>query len=235
MIACWHDSNKGKSAMYNVIFDMDGVIFDSENTLLECWLYVAGKHNLDKDLVRKTYIKCIGTNINQTKEIYKNAFLEVLGDEKIWSIWNESTELHRKRYPDGVLPLKAGVREILEYLNARSIPVGIASSSQKKIVKHRISVAGLSNCFVGIIGGNAVKISKPSPEIYLLACCEFGFNPANTFAIEDSFNGIRAASAAGMRPIMVPDILQPNNEIKTLSEIVCKDLFEVIDYLKSIN
>lgn len=218
--------------MYDVVFDMDGVIFDSERTLLECWLFIARKHGLDEELVRKTYIKCIGTNNSQTTEIYKNAFLNILGEEKLWSIWDESVKLFGERYPDGVLPLKAGVKEILEYLKRNGIMAGIASSTKKQTIEKQISKAGLSGYFVGVIGGDAVKISKPDPGIYLLACKEFGFDPANTFAIEDSFNGIRAAKAAGMRPIMVPDIVPADDEMKSLSEVVCKDLFEVMDYLK---
>lgn len=215
---------------YHVIFDMDGVIFDSERTLLECWIDIAKKYDLDETLVRNTYIRCIGTNSRQTAEIYKNAFLKILGEDKLWSVWNESVELHRERYSDGVLPLKKGVKEILEYLKSGGIQAGIASSSKKQTVEKQIGAAGLSDFFVGCVGGDAVKISKPEPEIYLLACKEFGFNPGSTFAIEDSFNGIRAANAAGMRPIMVPDIVPADSEMKRLSEIVCKDLFEVMKY-----
>ena len=219
-------------AMYNVVFDMDGVIFDSERTLMESWIDVAKGHGLDEDLVRETYIKCIGTNSAQTTEIYKNAFLDILGEEKLWSIWDESRELHRERYPDGVLPIKAGVKEILEYLKINRIPIGIASSSKKQTVEKQIGAAGLSSYFVGVVGGDAVKISKPNPEIYLLACKEFGFDLEKTFAIEDSFNGIRAAHAAGMRPVMVPDIVPADAEMRDLSVVVCKDLFEVKRFLE---
>ncbi len=96
-----------------VIFDMDGVIFDSERTLLESWLETAERYGVDRELVRDTYIRCIGTNRNQTTEIYTSAFLPVLGEERMWSLWEESYALHRERHPGGVLPLKAGVRELL--------------------------------------------------------------------------------------------------------------------------
>ena len=218
--------------MYNVVFDMDGVIFDSERTLLNCWLETAEKHGLDIDLVRKTYIACIGTNLRQTTEIFSNAFLDTLGEEKMWAIWDESNQLHKDRYADGILPLKEGVKEILEWLRSEKVSVGIASSTKKESVERQIRAAGLRDYFIGVIGGDAVKISKPNPEIYLLACDTFGFDPADTYAIEDSFNGIRAAKAAGMRPIMVPDIVMPNDEMEDLSECICKDLYEVIRYLK---
>lgn len=218
--------------MFHVVFDMDGVIFDSENTFLSCWLEVGARYGMEPVLVRSTYIKCIGTNSNQTAEIYRNAFLNRLGEANMRRMWEESVELHRTRYAGENMPIKAGVREILTFLKSIGIPVGIASSTQKSKVEQRIRTAGLSEYFVGAIGGDAVKISKPNPEIYFLACQTFGFDPKNTFAIEDSFNGIRAASAAGMRPIMVPDIVLPDAEMKSLSETICADLFEAMAYLE---
>ena len=218
--------------MFNIVFDMDGVIFDSENTFLSCWLEVGARYGMEPELVRSTYVKCIGTNSNQTAEIYRNAFLEPLGEENMHRMWDDSVALHRERYAGDNMPIKAGVREILTFLKTRGVPVGIASSTQKSKVEDRIRTAGLSEYFVGAIGGDAVKISKPNPEIYLLACETFGFDPKNTFAIEDSFNGIRAASAAGMRPIMVPDIVSPDAEMERLSETICADLFEVMEYLQ---
>ena len=217
--------------MQPVIFDMDGVLFDSERTLLQCWLDVAGEHGLDKAFVRETYIKCIGTNSAQTLEICRSAFLPLPGEAMLRSIRDESAELHRMRYADGKIPLKAGVREILEFLQSKQIPVGIVSSTRKQIIEQRLRAAGLSGYFTGIVGGDAVRISKPDPEIYLLACREFGFDPGRTFPFEDSYNGIRAAGAAGMRPIMVPDIVPADEEMRRLSETVCKDLFAVMDYL----
>ncbi|MBR1457072.1 MAG: HAD family phosphatase [Oscillospiraceae bacterium] len=219
--------------MYHVIFDMDGVLFDSERTLLNCWLEVAARHGLDEALMTDTYIRTIGTNAAQTREIYTRAFLGVLGEERLWQPWDESLALHAERYADGLLPLKAGVRELLAYLKARGVAVGIASSSAKQTVEERIRAAGLSDFFIGCVGGDAVRISKPDPEIYLLACAAFGFAPGDTFAIEDSYNGIRAASAAGMRPIMVPDIVPADVEMERLSETVCRDLFDVMEYLKN--
>ena len=101
-------------------------------------------------------------------------------------------------------------------------------------MERQIGEAGLSHYFDGIVGGDAVKISKPNPEIYLLACEQFGFEPGETFAIEDSFNGIRAARAAGMRPIMVPDMIPADDEMRELSEHICSDLKEVMVYFSTL-
>ena len=220
--------------MIHVIFDMDGVIFDSERTLLECWLEVSAGYGLEEALVRSTYIRCIGTNTNQSTAIFLDAFGQVVGEEELKKIWNESAALYRKRYLDGALPVKKGVTDILGYLRSAGIPVGIASSTKRQTVEREIKNAGLYDYFIGFIGGDAVTISKPNPEIYLLACREFGFEPGDTFAIEDSFNGIRAAHAAGLRPIMVPDMIPADAEMESLSEVVCEDLLRVMEYLKEL-
>ena len=220
---------------YNVIFDMDGVIFDTERALYDCWMEKGKEHGLDLDLVSKTYIKSIGTNNNQTTEIYESAFVPVLGHEGSKVLWDEVRDFHADRYKDGLFPVKPGVKEILDYLHDNSVKVGIASSSRKATVERQIGVANLSQYFDGIVGGDDVKISKPNPEIYLIACREFGFDPKDTFAIEDSFNGIRAAKAAGMRPIMVPDMVPADDEMRELSEFICADLKEVVEYFRSLD
>lgn len=220
--------------MYNVIFDMDGVIFDSEKTLLDCWIEISKQYNLDEELVRNTYIQCIGTNRNQSTKIFLNAFHHFLTKEDIKNIWNESAALFRKRYSDGNLPVMPGVTEILQFLKSSGMPAGVASSTCIQTVKRQIRNAGLYNYFVGFVGGDAVAVSKPNPEIYLLACREFGFEPARTFAIEDSFNGIRAASAAGLRPIMIPDMVAPDEEMESLAEFICKNLIDAMEYLKQV-
>ena len=221
-------------ADYNVIFDMDGVIFDSERTLYDCWMEMARKYSLDEELVSDTYIRCIGTNNNQTTQIYESVFVPILGYERTRALWDECVELHQRRYSDGILPIKPGVKEILEYLYGAGVRIGIASSSRKETVEKQVGAAGLIGYFSGIVGGGSVKISKPNPEIYLLACSEFGFIPGESFAIEDSFNGIRAAKAAGMRAIMVPDMILADGEMRSLSETICRDLNEVILYFRSL-
>lgn len=218
--------------MYNVIFDMDGVIFDSERVQLDCWTEVGGRYGLDAALVRDAFIRCIGTNRNQSTAIFRSAFGHLLTEETIGRIWEESGVLFRAKTSCGHPPVKEGVTEILGYLKSRGIPVGIASSTRLQTVVGQITAAGLYDFFVGFIGGDAVTISKPNPEIYLLACREFGFAPGDTFAIEDSYNGIRAAHAAGMRPIMVPDMIPADAEMERLSETVCRNLTEATAYLK---
>ena len=120
----------------------------------------------------------------------------------------------------------------MDYLKAENYKIGLASSTRKFRVLENLEKSGFTNYFETIIGGDMIEHSKPNPDIYLLACKELGVNPAETFAIEDSPNGIRSAYNAGMKPIMVPDLLEPTEEILSKT-VACKsDLIEVMDYFK---
>ena len=187
-----------------------------------------------EEQVYKTCVKCIGTNEFQTNEFFRRDFSPFLTEAECQTLRDESVRLFKKRYTEKLIPMKAGVVELLEYLKEQGIRIGLASSTRKDIVERELADAGILHYFESVTGGDVVKISKPNPEIYLIACDKMQEPPEECFAIEDSFNGIRAAHAAGMRPIMVPDLIQPTDEIRQMAETVCSDLFGVIDYLRNL-
>jgi HAD superfamily hydrolase (TIGR01509 family) len=119
------------------------------------------------------------------------------------------------------------VQEILSYLQKTGWKVGLASSSSKASVVKNLERADLTSFFQTLTTGDMVEHSKPKPDIYLMACKELGVEPKDAYAIEDSPNGIRAAHGAGMCPIMVPDLVQPDEEMRSLSSYIFKDLLEV--------
>nr|WP_297707183.1 HAD family phosphatase [uncultured Butyrivibrio sp.] len=217
---------------YCVMFDMDGVIFDSERACLDTWAEVAAGYGLEN--IREVFNRCIGTNKNQTRQIVKDAYAATCGEGIADKLLSESSRLFHEKYDGGKLPIKAGVKEILEYLKAENVRCAVASSTRKAVVEAELRDAGIINYFEELVGGDAVKISKPDPEIYLIACDTMKVNPADAFAIEDSYNGIRSAYAAGMRPIMVPDMIPADDEMRKLSEVVCADLLKVIEYFNSV-
>lgn len=110
--------------------------------------------------------------------------------------------------------------------------MGLASSTRSTSVFGHLERSGFGKYFKAVITGDMVEHSKPRPDIYLLACRELGVDPEEAYAIEDSPNGIRAAHAAGMRPVMVPDMIAPDDEMRELSFLIRTDLFEVLDYLR---
>ncbi len=213
-----------------VIFDMDGVIFDSERACLECWTKTAAEWQLDD--IEKVFRKCIGTNANQTHMIVEEAYASRYGAGIADKLLGESYREFRLRYKDKPLPMKPGVKEILEHLKKSGVPTGLASSTAKAVAEAELKQAGLYDYFDKITGGDSVTISKPDPEIYLIACREMGVRPQVAIAIEDSYNGIRAAHAAGMQAVMVPDMIPADEEMKELCVMICSDLFEVMCRLR---
>lgn len=205
-----------------VIFDMDGVIFDTEKLCLDCWTILAEKNNLQG--MNEAFVKCVGTNAGRTKEI----MLEQYGaDFDYDGFAAEASKLfHEVEERDG-LPLKPGVVEMLEALKGAGIPIGLASSTRLASVEKELKDAGLYDYFQVVVGGDLLKKSKPEPDIYLMACEKMGVEPKDAYAIEDSHNGIRSAYSAGMHPLMVPDLLPPTDEMREKSEVIVKDLFEL--------
>lgn len=209
-----------------IVFDMDGVIFDSERTVLECWMSLASAYRLEN--LEEAFMACTGTNAAKTKEI----MLERYGQDFPYDEYSKKASvLFHEKYDGGKLPLKTGAEEILKFLKKNGTRIALASSTRKPVVVRELTDAGLVDYFDVIVGGDMVQNSKPAPDIFLMACSELTVNPENTIGIEDSFNGMRALGAAKMRPIMVPDLLQPDEEIKGIAEAVLDSLFDVIDYL----
>ena len=212
-----------------VVFDMDGVIFDTERLVIEFWKEVAKKHNIPN--IEHTCIQCLGTNRVRTREI----FLENYGADFPFDPYRaEVTELFNTHYKGVPLPTKPGVRELLSYLQEQDIKVGLASSTAQHLVRDEIGTAGLLPYFQTLVCGDMVEHSKPAPDIFLKACEILNADLTKSIAIEDSFNGIRSAHCAGMTPIMVPDQVQPTDEIRALAFHVMPSLLDVLNWLKTL-
>lgn len=209
-----------------VVFDMDGVIFDSEKAIIDCWIELAKKYKIEN--IEESLLACIGTNAAKTREI----MLEAHGADFPYDEYcKESSKMYHEKYDGGRLPMKSGVHAILDYLQYQGKKIALASSTKKQTVVNQLRDAGILDYFDEIVTGDMVSHSKPHPEIFLLACEKIGVKPENAYAIEDSFNGIRSASSGGLRPIMVPDIVPADDEMKGLAEAVITSLDEVVKYL----
>lgn len=209
-----------------VIFDMDGVIFDSETLVLSSWKEVADRHGIKN--VEEACHECLGTNSVVSKQI----FLRHYGKDFPYDEYKaEMAEVFFSYASDGRLAKKPGVEELLMYLKENGFKVGLASSTQEATVRRQISEGGLLKYFDQIIGGDMVKRSKPEPDIFLEACKRLESEPERCYVIEDSYNGIRAARAAGMHPIMVPDLMEPTEEMRGLAEKIFESLYDVMEYL----
>lgn len=205
-----------------VIFDMDGVIFDSERLCLECWEKLAQEHSFVG--MQEAFLKCTGTTMEETRRI----MLEYFGESFDYDGFaKQASALFHKAEEEQGLPMKPGVVELLEMLQKKKIPIGLASSTRLQTVERQLKAAGIYDFFQVVVGGDQLKKSKPEPDIYLMACKEIGVLPENAYAIEDSFNGIRSAYHAGMKAIMVPDLVMPDEEMKEKSMLIVKDLLQL--------
>lgn len=209
-----------------VVFDMDGVIFDSERAVMQCWKEVASRHNIPD--IEKAILACTGTTMVRTREIMLNLYgADFPYDEYA----RESSVIFHSRYDGGRLPMKPGVKELLTFLKEHDKKIALASSTRQQVVTDELRDAGIIEYFDRIICGDMVSRSKPAPDIFLKACEELNISPSDSYAIEDSYNGIRAAHAGGLHPIMVPDLLPADEEMQSLAEIVLPSLTSVMEYL----
>ena len=213
--------------MKAVIFDMDGVIFDSERLILDCWIKVAKKHGIEG--IEEVCRRCIGINRQATRATF---YARYGADFDYDRYRNETTKLFFESLENGVLPIKTGVQELLTILFDKNIPAAIASSTKTDIVEKELRDAGIRGYFKEIVGGDMVQKSKPAPDIFLLAAEKLEIAPADCLVIEDSHNGIRAAYSAGMNCIMVPDLLPPTEEMYEKAGKVLETLLDVKEFLE---
>lgn len=212
-----------------VIFDMDGVIFDTERLIRDCWVELGAERGLSADDIERVFTACTGTNKEKTKETVLNAF----GRDFPYDEFSKTASgMFAVKTAESGIPVKKGVRETLAGLKEMGMPIGLASSTRLQIVSRELGDAGLLDYFDVVIGGDLLKKSKPEPDIYLLACEKIGYRPEECVAVEDSYNGITSAYRAGLHPVMIPDLLAPNERMKAMSDAVLDSMEEFIGWFK---
>ena len=211
-----------------VIFDMDGLMFDTEFLVEEGWDFAGQKLGVGK--LGYMISKTLGVNAEKTKEI----FFEEFGDKvDIDELTRHTREYVYDYYAKNGVPVKPYLQKLLEYLKENGYKMAVASSSRRQSVMHHLENTKVVDYFDAIICGDMIEHSKPAPDIYLKAAEELNVNPEECYALEDSPNGIRSAKSAGMKVIMVPDMIKPTEDIKSLLDAEFEDLGQVIQYLKN--
>ena len=209
-----------------VVFDMDGVLFDTERLCRLCWLKLAEEDGIPN--MPEVYALCIGVNAETTERIvYEN-----YGKDFPYKEYCKRTSaMYNQCIEENGVPVKDGVRETLEKLAAAGVKIAVASSTRREKVLRHLESAGIDRDFGAVVGGHTVTPSKPHPEIFLNACEALGVSPGEAIAVEDSHNGIRAAHAAGMLPVMVPDLLPATEEMRELSAYVAEDMNDACEWM----
>ena len=207
-----------------VVFDMDGVLLDTETISDRTWDMAAKAMGINStvDFVNE----CRGTNLHDTSIILKRHLGQDFDVEAFMKMTSQF--FHEIEFSEGI-PLMPYAKEILEYLRPK-YHIVLASSTRGESVKRQLTNAGLIDFFETRTTGDMVTHSKPDPEIYRLACQSIGVKPENCIAVEDSPNGIKSAAAAGLNVIMIPDKIQPTEKIKAL----CSNIFDSLQGLKTV-
>lgn len=205
-----------------VIFDMDGLLLDTERIALATFLETCEQLGLDAPT--GLFMRCVGTNEALADQILKEGLQDEIDHLHFRDVWDSN---FISRTSNGPIPLKEGVAELLEHISALQIPAAIATSTQTTRARERLQDVGILNQFQVVVGGDQVQHSKPQPDIYLKAAQIIGRRPGACLALEDSENGVRAAVNAGMTVVQIPDLVQPSAGLRTLGHIVLRSLSDV--------
>lgn len=213
--------------MEAVVFDMDGVLFDTERIYIESWRETAREKGIQD--MEPVIIECIGLNRNDTIRVFQEHYGKDFDFEEFRAGYTEKIQSILEK--EG-LPVKPGVREILQYLKEHYVKTAVASSTRTGKVLQYLEETQLAEYFPVVIGGDQIVHSKPQPDIYLLACEKLQADPAKSFAVEDSLNGIRSAYSAGMQVIMVPDMVAPVPEAEEKTAVIKDSLTAVLKWFE---
>lgn len=209
-----------------VIFDMDGLMFDTERIYAIYWREVSTELGYPMDDGMIAYM-CGATRDFQIVKLTE-WFGEVVPASDIIDGCHSRTRAHINATP---IPLKAGLIELLTALRERGIPIAIATGTRRVYAQDMLARAGVAAFIDAMVCGDEVVACKPDPEIFVKAAELIGVPPQECIVLEDSFNGIIAAHAAGAQPIMIPDRIPPTAEIRALCAHVFTRLDEAIELL----
>jgi HAD superfamily hydrolase (TIGR01509 family) len=215
--------------LHAVIFDMDGLMFDTERLAKEGWILFGQEHGIP--ITDEIIMSCIGVNAASLLKICNDCFGQGFPIEEL----RQSVGVYmRDSFDRDGMPIKKGLICLLDFLKEHGIPTAVASSSSQKTVSECLERAGLTERFSTLVCGDMVERSKPEPDIFLKAAEELGVLPEECVVLEDSRNGIKAAFAAGMFPIMVPDLIPSDVELVRLAYQIVSDLEQVIPILEKL-
>ncbi len=205
-----------------VVFDMDGLLLDSERRSQEILLISAAQ--VGAPLSAEVSLGLVGKNsVDGPKYLEQHLGSAALVNDLLRTF----VGLYDAEIEQGRIPLKKGVADVLDTLDEFKIPRAIATSTATERARRKLERLSVLHRFDAVIGGDQVVHGKPSPDIYLKACLTIGHSPAGSLACEDSPAGLEAATRAGLRTVLVPDLIEPTEQSRALAWRVVRDLTEV--------
>lgn len=208
-----------------VIFDMDGLLLDSERLYYASFQETCSYFGLGD--LSDVFKSCLGTNAVTGRAILTKALDGLVPYHAFSSKWEQLISRVMSEKP---VPLKKGADQLLTALHQSNIPMAVATSSDTELARTRLLDSGILTYFQCVVGGDLVSKGKPDPEIYAIAATRLNVSPPDCLALEDSSNGVKSAVSAGMTVVQIPDIIQPTEDLLALGHIVLDDLAEVLRY-----
>ena len=213
-----------------IIFDMDGVLIDSERQSNEGWLWAAGQLGVDMPMWLIDSFKGAPAELccKFFDDYYKGAI-------DYWEAKELRTQhVYKIRETEGI-PVKNGVKDIFEYIRNNGLKCAVATSTRRESAEKTLHEIGVWDYLDAVVYGDEVEHGKPEPDIFLRAAKAIGISPSEAVVVEDSINGIKAGYAADMRVVHIPDTIAIDDDIRKLTYMVCADLNGLIDVVESIN
>lgn len=213
-----------------IIFDMDGVLIDSERQSNEGWLWAAGQLGVNMPMWLIDSFK--GAPAELCCKFFDDYYKGVID---YWEAKELRTQhVYKIRETEGI-PVKKGVKDIFEYIRNNGLKCAVATSTRRESAEKTLHEIGVWDYLDAVVYGDEVERGKPEPDIFLRAAKAIGVNPSEAVVVEDSINGIKAGYAAGMRVVHIPDTIAIDDDIRKLTYMVCDDLNGLIDVVESIN
>lgn len=213
-----------------IIFDMDGILIDSERQSNEGWLWAAGQLGVDMPMWLIDSFK--GAPAELCCKFFDDYYKGVID---YWEAKELRTQhVYKIRETEGI-PVKKGVKDIFEYIRNNGLKCAVATSTRRESAEKTLHEIGVWDYLDAVVYGDEVERGKPESDIFLRAAKAIGVNPSEAVVVEDSINGIKAGYAADMRVVHIPDTIAIDDDIRKLTYMVCADLNGLIDVVESIN
>ena len=213
-----HTNNEKRAPFKGALFDMDGLLLDSERACVLAFNETTRAFALPP--MPEVALACIGLRTDGVKATIAAALAGRVDNEMFYTAWGQRIS---DAFAKGI-PVKAGALELLEALRAQGTPCAVATSTRTAHAEENLQNAGLRGYFQAVIGGDQVSHGKPAPDIYLKAAEALGVQAADCAAFEDSDPGTRAAIASGATVVQVPDVKPPSAAVRAMGHVIADDL-----------
>lgn len=218
-------TRRHRQAPIAVVFDMDGLLLDTERLAQDTFIAACREVGHEPDL--GVYRQCIGSTYGTTREILQTGLGPDFPLDAVYARWGERYDSHVQHRP---VDHKPGAVALLTALRSSRTPIALATSTRRPTAERKLQLAGLHRFFDQLVCGGETDRGKPHPDPYLRACALLNVPPEGCWALEDSMNGTRAALAAGLSVFQIPDLIEPEGPERDLGQDIVPSLLHVLEH-----